>query len=206
MPDATARLTLSVGGITITGTATRTGEGQISQQVALDAADAGALSTRTSDTAGTLTMEEAGHGITTGAVIDIYWTDAAGDSQCAYGATVGTVSGTSVPFTGAAGTVLPAQATEVTAAVVKEVNTIFDGDNVQIIACSNTKLGNVRFLDSGPSVLFASILLANEPWSWVIDSGTANPLTGNPVNKVNISNGAELPSTFKLGILYDSVS
>src|SRR4051812_13463763 len=71
----------------------------------LGAAKTGTLTTRTSNTVGTLTMT-AGHGITTAALQDIYW-----DGGSRRNVTVGTVATNSVPFSGGIGDNLPAAAT-----------------------------------------------------------------------------------------------
>src|SRR4051794_23760974 len=79
--------------------------------VDLPAAKTGQLTTHTDNTTGTLTMA-GGHGITTGARLDVYWT---GGSR--RGVTVGTVATNSVPFSGGAGDNLPLVNTNVTAMV-----------------------------------------------------------------------------------------
>lgn len=204
MATGTMNLTLSCGGITVQGSAVRTAEGQISQDVVLPAADDGELTTRTSDTAGTLTMES-GHGISTGDEIDIFWT-ASGVAKCARGATVGTVAGLSVPFTGASGDALPTLNSDVTADERVEVNTDFDGDDVLMVAMKSTRKGHFDFQDSGSATLHQAKFIADEPWFWVSDTGASNPLTGNPVDKLFLSNGDSAnAATVKLGILYDSV-
>ena len=63
MTQANMNIVLAAGGISVQGVISRAAEGQIGQEVSLPAADAGTLSTRTSDTAGTLTLG-AGHGVT----------------------------------------------------------------------------------------------------------------------------------------------
>lgn len=205
MPLATANLTFSVGGITLQGVTSREAEGQISQEVALPAAEVGTLSTRTSDTAGTLTLGS-GHGITTGATIDIFWVDVNGVAKCAYNATVGTVAGTSVPFTGATGDVLPAEDYAITADEQVVVDTDFDGDDVQMIAVQSNRKGRFDFQDSGSASLHQAKLAALEPWWWIVDTGASNPITGNPVDTLILSNGDSAnAATVKMGMLYDSV-
>jgi len=207
MPTATISIIGSVGGVTVQGSVSRTEEGQISQEVSLPAADAGTLTTRTSDTAGTLTMDDANHGISTGEVIDIFWTDANGNQKCAYGATVGTVTGTSVPFTGASGDALPAVDSSVTADVVVEANVDFDGDDLAIILLASNRAGHFDFQDSGSVSLHQAVLLAGEPWLWFSDMGYSNPLSGNPVDKLFLTNADSSNSaTVKLGLLYSSVT
>jgi len=73
------------------------------------------LTTRTNATSGTITAPS-GHGITTGATIDVYWMEVISTYNTARirrSVTVGTVSGTSIPFSGGAGDDLPAQGEEV---------------------------------------------------------------------------------------------
>lgn len=74
-------------------------------------AKSGSLTTRTNNSDGTLTMST-GHGITTGARLDLYW--ATGSRR---GITVGTVSGNSVPISSGTGDNLPTAATAITAMV-----------------------------------------------------------------------------------------
>lgn len=76
---------------------------------------ASTLTTRTSATAGTITAPS-GHGITTGATIDLYWMaviNTYNTAQVRRNVTVGTVSGTSIPFSGGEGNDLPAQDEEI---------------------------------------------------------------------------------------------
>lgn len=74
------------------------------------------LTTRTSDSVGTITAPS-GHGITTGATIDVYWAEETAANQRASrirkSVTVGTVSGTSIPISGGDGDILPSAAAEV---------------------------------------------------------------------------------------------
>jgi len=182
------RIIFSASGLTVNTTFNREASGGIAQETVLEAAKAGTLSTRTNDTDGTLTLG-AGHGITDSEVICIFWTDDDGVLQCAYGATVGTVAGTSVPFTGAAGTVLPAQDSEITCQVETPLDCDFDGDLVEMICANAVRNGMIRFLDSGPAVLKACTITAGEPLVWWDNSGFSRPITGNPVDSVVIANG-----------------
>jgi len=200
MPTATIRYTASIGGLAIDATVERTATGQIGQEVSLAAAAAGSLTTRTNDTAGTLTMTSESHGIETGDVIDIFWT-----GGVAYSATAGEVDGTSVPFTDASGDALPAQDTAVVADVVQEIDVDFDGDLVEAIALTATRRGYFDFQNDTPASLENGELLAGEPWHWVADTGPTNPLTGDPVDKLLVSNGSsDGTNVVQLGLIYNS--
>jgi hypothetical protein len=87
------------------------------------------LTTRTSNTVGTLTMTVAAHGIVTGQVVDLYWSP----NGKRAGVTVGTVSGTTVPFTGGAGDNLPIATTEIFVGVRVGVDFKVNGTNVTAI-------------------------------------------------------------------------
>ena len=200
MPTGTVSAVASVGGLSIQTTQNRSAAGLIGHEVNLPKADKGELTTRTSDTAGTLTMDSAGHGIETGDKIDIYW-----DGGLAYEATVGTVSGTSVPFTGAHGDVLPANNTDVTADVLVPLDTDFDGDKLEMIVMASTKRGHYLFDDGGALELAEGELVAGEPLQWVADTGVTNPLTGNPVDDLYVTNGdGDAAATLKIGLIYNS--
>lgn len=97
----------SVLGLNFPSRNTVTADGALVKSVTLAAAKIGQLTTRTDSNTGILTMAS-GHGITTAARLDLYWT---GGSR--RGITVGTVSGDSVPISGGAGYVLPTAATAV---------------------------------------------------------------------------------------------
>lgn len=76
---------------------------------------ASTLSTRTNATSGVITAPS-GHGVTTGSTIDVYWMEVISTYNTARirrNVTVGTVSGTSIPFSGGEGNDLPAQGEEV---------------------------------------------------------------------------------------------
>jgi len=189
----------SIAGLSMQGLTTRSASAQIGFSDDLAVAKVGALTTRTSDTAGTLTMA-AGHGFTDGQIITIY-----SATSVTYGCTIGTVSSNSVPFTTGAGDVLPADETAITAQVETTQNVDFDGDLLQLICAMATRRGHIRFIDSGSAVLAASELIASEPWRWVADQGVTNPLTGNAVDTVVISNGdSSNTSTIKMGALFES--
>ncbi len=91
----------------------------VPMNIEMPAAVAGTLTTRTSTTVGTLTMSSASHGIQTGDKLDLYWLEGTdGDiGRSRRFLTVGTVSGTSVPFTLGTGDDLPDLNTIVTAHV-----------------------------------------------------------------------------------------
>lgn len=191
MGTITHAQSISGGGVTIQPLAvTRTNSGMIALEDTLNAAKAGTLTTRTDDNTGTLTMTT-GHGITTGQIVDIYWS---GGVQRTV--TVGTVSVDSVPFDLGIGDVLPIATTAVTVCVHKSINLAIDGDNADIVAVileTNDKslrtAGNVQFLDAASDVIAEIDLVANVPQVWDIEGGSANPFTGDPITNLKATQG-----------------
>lgn len=191
MATVTHAQSISGGGVTIqTQPVVRTNSGAIGLEDTLNAAKTGTLSTRTDANTGTLTMS-AGHGITTGQVIDIYW---AGGVQ--YGVTVGTVATNSVPIDSGIGDDLPLATTAITAVVQKAINLSIDGDNADILAVvletvdKNLRTaGHIQFRDSSNAQIAEIDLVANIPQVWDIEGGSANPFTGNPITNMRVSQG-----------------
>jgi hypothetical protein len=189
MTSITLTQSISGGGVTIqTLPIIRTNSGPIGLEDSLTAAKTGQLTTRTNDTSGELTMA-AGHGITTGQIIDIYWT---GGVQ--YGVTVGAVATNSVPISLGDGDNLPTEDTVITAVVQKSINLAIDGDNADILAIvletidkSLRTAAHVQFRDAANAEIAEIDLVANVPQVWDIAGGAANPFTGNPITNLKAS-------------------
>jgi hypothetical protein len=199
MPTSRITVTGDVGGVAVNSTITRSADGQIGHEVALAAAKSGTLSTRTSDTEGTLTLE-AGHGVQTGDTVDVYW-----DGGRRYDVVVGTVSGNDVPISGGAGDVLPAQDDPVTAQVQQEIDTDFDGDLLVVIAALCGQRAHVGYFD-GATLELSLDLVAAELWHWVNGGTAANPLASKTITHVVVTQASTSAATFRLGILYDSTA
>lgn len=197
MPTSRLSIAGDIGGAAIAATILRTASGQINHDVQLPAAKAGTLTTRTSDTEGTITLG-AGHGITTGQTVDVYW---AGGRR--YDVTVGTVSGNDVPISAGAGDVLPAEDSAVLVAPQLVVDTDFEGDLVELIGALCAKRGRIGFYD-GVTLNLNVDLVANEPWFWASGGTATNPLVGDAVTEARVSQEHTVATTLKLGVLYNS--
>jgi hypothetical protein len=205
MPQATAQLFLSLGGIQCNGTFKRSAPGQISQQLTPDvliAGLAGPLSPRTNNTDGIITL--GAHPIVNTDKVSVCW--AAGSRiNCA----VSAHDGTTITITGGTGDNLPVQTTAVVVSKVLSIDMDLDGDLIQMIGavCDNDLA--VGFYTAADALLLQLKLKGGdpqgEPWFWAKDSGVTNPLAGNPVGYVLIGNGETTAGTFNLAALYDSV-
>ena len=203
--QGTVNIVVSAGGLTIQGVVSRLAAGGVPpQEMALAAGNAGTLSTRTNDTDGELTLGS-GHDIETGDTISIGWLDANGNLKCARLATVGTVSGTTVPFTGASGDVLPAQGYSIIADEVVDLGCDFDGDKCPLL-CGQFQSGNgiAVFEDSGNAALKVFCGYTQEPLLYWDKSALTLPITGNPVDEIRLANLSSVANTFKLCGLYHS--
>jgi hypothetical protein len=135
--------------------------------------------------AGTLTTATiamvTGHGLTDG-TFDVH-----GVGWCRYGCTID-FTGDSAAVTGGAGDALANGAVVVTAAVTLDV--AFDGDNLALIGVGASRQTSVRFLKANSDVIADLLIVANGAWGWDEDSAIANPLTGDAVASVEVSNGS----------------
>jgi hypothetical protein len=208
MPSVQLGISLNAGSVSIQETITRTPDAAFGYEVTLPVAKTGTLSTRTDDETGTLTMS-ASHGITTGAIIDIYWSGGA-----RYGVLVGTVSVNSVPIgadDAGTGDVLPAADTAITAAVQVQSNVYIDGDNLSMIGVElNTTegtsgVGHCDFQETDNTSIVNLELVGNTPKVYDIAGGATNPFTGDPIFELKASNGSSsTAATLKVCGGYDS--
>lgn len=187
MPQGTLATVLSIGGITLQKTITKTADhantyGNASDDISLPAATEFLDFQNDEDGTATCTLSP-GHGLSTG-TYDLYWT-----AGIRYGVTV-TITGDNadIPDTGA-GDALPADDTTVNLSEQVQINTAIDGDAVTLFGMSSTLRSHVDFQDSGSSSIDEEELLADEPFTWHDTSGLTNPLTGNPITKALVSNG-----------------
>lgn len=151
-----------------------------------------------------------GHGITTGAVIDIYWSGGA-----RYDVLVGTVATNAVPIgadNGGTGDNLPADETPVTVMVQQTINAAIDGDNLSVAAIKAhyaaspaTGKARVGFFDADDDLIASIELDANSVQHYDIAGGATNPFTGDPITyaKATHSDSANA-CTLQMGFLGDS--
>lgn len=176
-------------GRTLSFARTATADGAIVKDPTLAAAKTGTLSTRTSDTAGTLTMA-GGHGIVDGDIIDIYWADGQ-----ATAALVGTVATNSVPFTLATGDVLPIATTAITAMVQRvETFSFADADLVALAVGAGTAACSVTFYDDADAAVGAVRVAraadgaTTQHYVWDDESGATIPVSDD-VATIGITHG-----------------
>lgn len=211
MPTLTLIKTFSGAGVnSASQNVSRTADGGGGNEVTITKGDAGTLTTRTDNETGSITMSDAGHSVTTGQVVDLYWS---GGSR--HGVTVGTVSGTTVPIgadDSGTGDALPSAATALVVSPRIELNASIDGDNVAALgfkfgftSTTETSVGRASFQDSGDNEIAGYDLQANGVRTFDITGGETNDFTGNPITHVVVSNASTSnDATFSLGWVQDS--
>jgi hypothetical protein len=186
---------ITSGGKTYNVTKTVESENSNSFSVTLPAAKTGQLTTRTDNDTGTLTMSS-GHGITTGARLDLYW-----DGGCRRGITVGTVATNSVPIDGGSGDNLPTNLTNITAQVPQEESQALTGNDVTLIALGSDSRGVTQIVvaqSGGTEIAPFQIAAGDGGAMWMTGQGT-NPLSGGSVGKVFLSHGSSAASAVVSG-------
>jgi hypothetical protein len=200
----TARIASSilVGGIQFSSTVTRQATGEISHVPVLDAGVAGLVSATGVDGLPT------GHGIIQTDVIDVHWTDSGdGTHKCCRGLTVDSATTNAIVFNDTPaheGDAMPAEETPVVVSVQTVIETDWDGDLTKMIGCRCANRACVDFRSSSASIA-ATKLVAGEGWWWASDQSIANPLAGETVDTIRVSNGSTTEATFYFGVLYASV-
>lgn len=184
--------TLSALGVNFSRRNTMTVEIGIRVDETLDVAKVGQLTTRSSGSAGTLTMA-ASHGITTSALIDLYWSLSDGTKGSRSNVVVGTVATNSVPISGGAGDDLPANLSNITAMIGTVKALAFDGDDMIALGMNSDAFGaTVSLLDASDAILSAHRLPMDGggvTYTWTSASGVTNPVAADDVAKVRISHG-----------------
>ncbi|HUT12922.1 MAG TPA: hypothetical protein VMY42_20670 [Thermoguttaceae bacterium] len=201
MPTGTISQTVTIAGVSMTGSSSRTESGHEAHDPELPAGKAGTLSTRTSATVGVATLS-AGHGITTDDYVDVYWT-----GGVRYGMDVTAVDGNAVSIDGTTaggGDDLPALDSDIIVTPRVTIDADFNGVLAEMIAALCTRRGHLEFLDDDDASLATVELQAGEPWSWAKGVGFANPFTGNPVGSIEATCGEVTAGKLLVGILFAS--
>jgi hypothetical protein len=125
---------------------------------------------------------------------------------CRRGVVVGTVSTTSVPFTGGTGDNLPTNTTPVQVALPTSVDLKFIGNNVQAWAAYSDVRGQFAFEDVVPAevgyVLIAGTGSLEDDWD--VNCGKTNIFSGDNPTKVYLSHGDTTGAkTMRFGVAYN---
>lgn len=183
----------SGGGLNFNQTKNVTVNKEFKIDVSVTGAKTGTLTTRTDNDTGTLTMTT-GHGITTGARLDLYWVEN-GLVKCRVGMTVGTVAGDSVPIDLGTGDNLPVATTAIFAKVPQAVDyDILGTDVIAWLASAGAATGAIFAFVSNADAALGEIILTEagmQGWHSEQDRyNLPNRLTGDAVGKVYLSHNS----------------
>jgi len=172
------------------------------------AAKSGTLTTRTDDDTGVITITAAAPGLNNGDRVDIYW-NVGGVYGHRRGMLVSSTGG-SGPWTVTVGTsggdvgtgdVLPIATTPVTICLCQTADFLFDGSDLAALA----------IVSAGKAIVVLAVAAGTEQYSalhtagagltfWHNALGTANPVTGDAIAKVYVSNGETTVQDIKVGV------
>jgi hypothetical protein len=191
---------VSIGGKSFAQQQSITAKAVVPVEVSVPAAQPGVTASGAGTTSGNLTMTNSGHGITTGARLDLYW--ATGRRR---GCVVGTVAGTTVPISGGSGDNLPTNGTAIQAMVPTSADLKFIGDNLQAWAAYSDAPGQITVEDVTPAeVGYIRIAAAALTKDWDVNSGDTNIFAGDNPTKVYFShNDTTGAKTMRFGVAYN---
>ena len=189
--------TVSLGGKSFNESKTISGEALLVHELSVSAGESGDLTTRTDADTGVVTLDDSGHAFVTGDKADVYWT-----AGCRRGMEV-TVTGNEITVDGGEGDDLPSQDTEVTLCEPDELDITVDGDNVVGFVFQTAARGAFTLWDAG-GLEFSREVGAGCNYIWHNVDGTPNPIEGDSIIKVRVSNGSTAAATMKVGFVYNN--
>lgn len=188
--SATLQKSISFGGASFSEATNLTGDVADTVDVTVLPAQPAALTVRTDNATGTLTMVNSNHGIITGQIIDLYFSS----TLCRRQVVAGTVAGTSVPITIGTGDNLPIATTHISVGIPKERAFNIVGNNLQVIALTSPVQGQFVVVDNSEAELAHYHNLGGNVNIWYNTDGTTNPLAGVTAVKVWSSHNDETVS------------
>jgi len=179
---------LTIPGQAVSGSETQDVDGSINEQPSLPAAVAGSLTTRTSDTAGIITVVD-GTAYAIGDTVGVWWV-----AGVAVTGDVTAQDATTVTIDSFTGDALPVQDTAIVLATLPETAIVNDktveGDSVVAMSVKAAAGGplSVRFVDAVAAAIQTVSLLASGCWVGRDDNGTLDAFAGDVISEVEFYN------------------
>lgn len=190
----------SLGGVSFPESRSLTADGFIVHDVSVAAAQAGALTTRTDDDTGVVTMDDSTHTIALSDRVDVYWTG--GKRR---GMAVTDVTDSAVTINAGSGDNLPTEDTELVLSVPEELDVAVAGAQVVGLLAYIAAPGQVVFAASGAAEIATWSIGDTVSRIWHNEDGTDNPVTGSTIETVYVSHSDEAAATARIGVLYDNI-
>jgi len=188
----------------MSGSVSRTKDGQIGHEVALVAADDGVQLGFVGVDEVTVTLA-AGNLVENGDTVDVYWT-VSDVLYVKYGVTVALALQVATLTGGAGDDYVTGEGTlAMNIAEQITIDTDFVGNEVEMIAAASNRVSHISFIEAGPAVIDTVKIAANGFWSWVKYGEVTNPLADKTVIQIEASCGdPDNAATLKIGVLYNS--
>jgi hypothetical protein len=208
---ATINATVNISGETATVTKTRTTEGNTGLTPSATPAVAGVLSTRGSNTAGTIVATSPT--VETGSLAILTWTDASGNLKHRYNVACTVTEDPSsaaddydIDVSGGSGDNLPDALSDINIALQVSRTLVFDFDDVDTFIVTTNVRGVVVFRDAVPSEKCVIDMEANGLALWIKSTGFAAPMSGTQITHVLVGSGDTSTTNFlpKIACLYDA--
>ena len=168
--EARVNIGYRIAGRAVDAQIVRQDEAVSSIQIAMPAARAGTLTTRTNDTTGVVTVAE-GHGITDEDTVAVFW-----DGGRRYAVAVSATTATTVSIgSGGAGAVLPAEDSVVTICKETTSNLVVDGDDIHIIAVYGPSRLSANIRKAAGVSVKALDIPAKESFAYISGFSASNP-------------------------------
>jgi len=205
MAQQTSTVTLNyvIGGTSFSSKETKTAEGAISHVLDLPAGIAAVRTTPGSDTMVT------GHGLVATDIVDVHWDDPTdGTHKVRRGLTIDIANANDVTFDetpAGEGDALPANGTALVLGKQVVVSTLFDGDDLELVAtkCDVKSMVDMRTVAASKQ---AQKLAAGASWFWLKGFGFTNPLAASDITEAKASNGSVTAGTVNFALMYQSVA
>ena len=177
----------------------RTDETMSSSEVTLNAAIAGTLTTRTSDSVGVVTV--ASHSITTSDTVAIFW-----GGGYRYGVAVSATGATTISIgSGGAGSVLPASSTALTICKESTLGFSHAGSDIIAMLVHSPERMSMNVRDTSPATQQAADITANEGWFWISNATGTSPFAGDTLGTIVMANAATTAKTATVLLLKNSI-
>lgn len=182
MADAAVQRIMKIGSTVFRQTRTVVANAELLRELAVAPAKNGTLTSRTDANTGILTMA-GGHGITTGAKLDVYFSGGMRRQM-----TVGTVTVNVVPIDLGSGDDLPLVNGVITAMIPVSTEFRVDGSDCVAIGATASKRAQV-VLATVSNAEETALLVAtkNIAAMWDSGDGSANPITGDVITQAFIT-------------------
>jgi len=187
---------ISIAGLTIAGKAAVTGDALASIDAQIPAGNPSATGLVTDVQAGPeVDIDVSGAVFSPGDVVDL-WNNTTGVVHCGY-----LVTSAGTPTVVQAGESAPAIGDSVTIHKAHRINWSFDGDDAAAVIINASRRCGLSFIDGGGRALAVDL---TGGWTWRAAQGLANPLAGDPILFVWVSNPHAAALHFQAVALYDN--